>query len=681
MIPTRFWQPAIAALVLASGAPATPAAAQSSGDGEMERIVIAMPSGKRIVRYVPRTTVTAASTTKKNDSNAGVRPPDDGGDDTGNGDWSPPNVPDDLSRQIAAWLELYRAGDMEADVNGDGRLDPNDYTMLLDILTGRIDPPAGRDGGNDDDDDDDNGGGDDDGGDSGDNGDGDGDGDGSDNGQDGWTELSPKPNSRVIYVSSSDGSDDNDGLSPASPLRTLDQGMSKLRDGHPDWLLFKRGDTFTGSFGRFDFNGESADAPIVVGAYGEGPRPKIITGNSAAFSMAGPDTREHIAIMSLHLEPGSGHPSGGIRIVTGSVGDILIEDCYLREYAVNILVQGTDSDQIDDVRIRRNVILDANGTTHSQAIYASNVDGLLIEGNIIDRNGWDHRQGRSDATIFAHNCYIQRTVEDLEFRDNIVMRASSHGLQARRGGIIENNVFYQNPMAIMFGNEGANSNEVPVSGRIRHNVILEGVNLNNDLVRGNGVIIQHTDSVEVTDNILSRNINGPDGAYGISIDGPNTAPVRNALIANNVIHDWDMPFRVHDYNAVSVTFRDNVLCNSDDDKPLVRHRRSQTVGNVSYMGNEYLRGGDRDWFSLGSSDIDIDQWRVDHAQYAQAMNGSFVDGQRTMDTYARSIGLSGAEALIMEMRDMRKGDWDDRLTPDAIGAYFREGFALSGASQ
>ncbi len=686
---TSKWQAATLALMLSSGAVVAPAAAQSAGDDvEMERIVIALPNGKRIVRYVPRTTSTNPgpnnNTNPPGDNSGGSGDDGDGdGDGGGGGDsnnlWTPPDVPDDISRQVAQWLTLYRAGDMSADINGDGRLNPEDYTALIAQLTGGNGNSGTGDGGGNGSDDD-GGDGDGDGGGGGGDDDGDDDDNSGPNNTEGWTELTPAPESRVIYVSSSQGNDSNNGLSESTPVRSLDRGMALLRSGQPDWLLFKRGDTFTGSFGRFEFAGMNENKPMVISAYGNGPRPKFITGNSPAFNLAGGFERKHIAIMSLHMEPGTGHPPGGIRVVTGSVEDILIEDCFLKEYAVNILVQGENGDTMNNIRIRRNLILDAMGTTHAQAIYASHIEGLTVEGNIIDRNGWDHRVGRSDATIFAHNCYIQRSVLDLVFKDNIVMRASSHGLQARMGGIIEGNTFYQNPMAIMFGNEGVKSNEYAVRGTIKHNVILEGVDINSSLPRGDGIVLQHTAEVIVSDNILSKNLNDPSSAYGISIDGPDSAPVRNALIANNVIHDWDLPFRVHDFNAVSATFRDNVLYNSDDDKPLVKHRRSRSVDAVNYRNNYYMRAGNQDWFQVSSTELSLPEWTSQHAQYARQMTGSFFDGSRTYDSYARSIGFSGAPAMIEAMRSMRKGNWDVRLTPEAINAYFREGFTVVGST-
>ena len=37
-------------------------------------------------------------------------------------------------------------------------------------------------------------------------------------------------------------------------------------------------------------------------------------------------------------------------------------------------------------------------------------------------------------------------------RGNVFANASSHGLQARAGGIIENNLFLKNPIGMVFGN-------------------------------------------------------------------------------------------------------------------------------------------------------------------------------------------------------------------------------------
>ena len=63
----------------------------------------------------------------------------------------------------------------------------------------------------------------------------------------GWTVVTPASDTQVIYVSSSTGSDANDGLSQGSAVQTLTRGKVLVRDGFADWMLLKRGDTF-GSF-------------------------------------------------------------------------------------------------------------------------------------------------------------------------------------------------------------------------------------------------------------------------------------------------------------------------------------------------------------------------------------------------------------------------------------------------
>ncbi|HUR59916.1 MAG TPA: hypothetical protein VM029_19500, partial [Opitutaceae bacterium] len=71
----------------------------------------------------------------------------------------------------------------------------------------------------------------------------------------GWTQVTPSADSRVIYVSSSSGNDANDGLTEATAKATINGtngGNSLMRSGFPDHLLLKRGDTFTtGSLGQW----------------------------------------------------------------------------------------------------------------------------------------------------------------------------------------------------------------------------------------------------------------------------------------------------------------------------------------------------------------------------------------------------------------------------------------------
>ncbi|MEM8757716.1 MAG: hypothetical protein AAGF47_08030, partial [Planctomycetota bacterium] len=240
---------------------------------------------------------------------------------------------------------------------------------------------------------------------------------------DGWTQFTPSPDTRQIHVAA-DGDDGNDGLRPESPVRTTARGNRMLRDNHPDWLLIRRGDTFNEALGGWRKSGRSESEPMVVTTYGEGPRPRLIVPDRGVSMVNHRERREHLAFVGLHFEGAQPGVGNGFVATGRYVKDILIEDCYFGAFRVNISfdVAGPEGNS-ENIRIRRNVIVDAQNDSHAQGIFADEVNGLLIEENIFDRNGWDHRIGRSDATIFAHNVYIQRSCNDVVFRGNISMRA------------------------------------------------------------------------------------------------------------------------------------------------------------------------------------------------------------------------------------------------------------------
>jgi len=93
----------------------------------------------------------------------------------------------------------------------------------------------------------------------------------------GWTNVAPSADSRIIYVSSSLGSDTNNGLSPDSPVKTVAKGRSMVRNNSQDWLLLKRGDVWYEKFGGLSVSGRSAQEPILISAYGTGDRPLLNT--------------------------------------------------------------------------------------------------------------------------------------------------------------------------------------------------------------------------------------------------------------------------------------------------------------------------------------------------------------------------------------------------------------------
>ncbi|MFI4912230.1 MAG: right-handed parallel beta-helix repeat-containing protein [Sedimentisphaeraceae bacterium JB056] len=80
----------------------------------------------------------------------------------------------------------------------------------------------------------------------------------------------------TFYISSSEGSDSNDGLSSESPWQSFDN-INKLRLLPGDKVLLKRGDTFTGQLHLWG-DGDINDS-IELSAYGTGDKPEIIAGD------------------------------------------------------------------------------------------------------------------------------------------------------------------------------------------------------------------------------------------------------------------------------------------------------------------------------------------------------------------------------------------------------------------
>ena len=82
------------------------------------------------------------------------------------------------------------------------------------------------------------------------------------------TEKLYKISGTKYYISSSEGDDNNDGLTPETALKSIN-GMDKILPKEGDAILFKRGDVFR--FGKeiVTYNN------IIYGAYGDGVKPKI----------------------------------------------------------------------------------------------------------------------------------------------------------------------------------------------------------------------------------------------------------------------------------------------------------------------------------------------------------------------------------------------------------------------
>lgn len=337
----------------------------------------------------------------------------------------------------------------------------------------------------------------------------------------GWTDLTLPAGAVAVFVSST-GNDANAGTQ-AAPLRTLAAGYAKLRDGQPDQLLLKSGDTWNEAFPSWRKSANSTTKYMVVGAYGTGPRPKIRTGANQSVIHGGTHPGKGLAIVDLDVKPTS--PTSG----AAGFGffqpweHILIEGCLILGYPDNVQMQEVGAGRLNDIKIRRCIIADSVNTAfgHSQGIFFGSVDNWLIEECVLDNNA------RAKADMFCHNAYIHETSGQGTFRNNITSRACSHGGQQRPGGITEGNLCLQNPINFYSGGSGTNL--------FRRNIALDSRDINSIDRRGFGFVIGGGAGSVVEFNIAAHQVQGKDAVIGFNLDGYRGA------FRDNLVNDWKAP--------------------------------------------------------------------------------------------------------------------------------------------
>lgn len=371
----------------------------------------------------------------------------------------------------------------------------------------------------------------------------------------GWTQVTPSSDSRIVYVSNA-GNDSNDGLSPGTPKATIAAADALIRDGYPDHLLLRRGDTFTisGTSGLYRWkNGRSATEPILLSYYGSsGARPVI----KIAGFLVNHDgqVRNHQAFIGLDVyksvsDPGSSdfnNTSGdvGARLIGGGA-NILIEDCRFRFSGLVVQSYPSSVNIYTNVKIRRNIVLDAwihnsftDGNARTQGLFMDGVNGYVVEENFFDHNGWSETVANAGANQYNHNVYIQYSNRAGGIiRGNIVARGSAHGIQARAGGVAERNLFVLNAVGMNMGGNASptDPNVFSFANTMAQNVVLNGRTMhptNNSAPRtpavyGLDAVVSLIPNIVATDNIVANRIG----------NGSNTSYF-NVNMANNISYNW-----------------------------------------------------------------------------------------------------------------------------------------------
>jgi hypothetical protein len=501
-----------------------------------------------------------------------------------------------------------------------------------------------------------------------------------------WTELATSADARIVYVSSSTGSEANDGLSEAKPKKRLASGKAQLRNGYPDRLLLKRGDAWDEDFGDgWELSGRSEKERMVIGAYGSGERPTLRTGNRNGFSAWHDKKHDHLAIVGLRFTAnGYDGKNGSPRGIAffGKSEDLLLEDCSVEGYETNLVFQGAPEGvgRHRNVAIRRCVVVDAysKGDANCAGLFVSSTDGLLVEECLFDRNGWRDDVPGTQPNWFRRNVYVQSTNTDVVVRGNIVARTD--GMQVRPGGTVEQNLLLKNAIGILVG-----GGDPPVTGGVvgvvRWNVILDGNDLQAGQARGWGMNFENVREAKVEANVIAHNESGHfpySFTFGVDQNGKGSSDV---LLSSNVVYDWRGPLRFFAPSAEirNVRLAMNRFQEPTSKEPLVDHTHPPVEGSVRSSGNAFFSTKPaKEWVRIGESSTSLESWRgkVGDAS-SEAKKVEFPDPARTIATYHASIGGAPTlEAFLAEARKQSRENWREAYTAAAVNRYVRAGFGL-----
>ncbi|HTL31050.1 MAG TPA: SdrD B-like domain-containing protein [Tepidisphaeraceae bacterium] len=492
-------------------------------------------------------------------------------------------------------------------------------------------------------------------------------------GADGWTNVTPSSDSRIVYVSSSTGNDNNNGLSSSAAVKTIARAKSLMRNGVPDEMLLKRGDTWNESFGTWRTSGRSAQEMQLIGTYGSGERPVLNTGTSEGFLTAGGNPINYVAITGVHFVANGytgsngGYQTSGVRLIREG-HDYLIQDVEIEGYKDNISIDG-DGAGVSNVTVRRSVITDAYnkgsvGNGHAQGLYAAgDTKNLLIEENVFDKNGY--KDGVTGPTQYNHDIYVNTGATGTVVRSNIIARASLNGVLLRAGGTIQDNLFIRNPVGAIVDN---------TASTITGNVVVEGIN-NSAADMAVAFNINAVPSATVNDNVIAHDKStGSYNMAGISIN----AGAKYVTAENNTVYDWRN--NVVNGGTSSITIRNNALQQQDTKKPLLQNKGGYNSSFV-YSGNTYSSPKSSP-FQINGSDKTYSAWTSGVKESGSSWKAmSYVDANRTLGTYNATLGGSSTvEAFLAAARDQSRTNWKTSLTAEAAGDYIRAGFATDATS-
>lgn len=233
---------------------------------------------------------------------------------------------------------------------------------------------------------------------------------------------------------------------------------------------------------------------------------------------------------------------------TSASQDILVERCT--GWCViqgSRTASGGAGPAVTNVILRLNSFVNhwAPGTnvlTHG--VFSWNVDGLLMEGNVIDHNGWDPAYDRTRSlalggpSIRKHNVYISRPSSNVVCRYNWNSRPSSHGFHTKGGAYTYRNIFSRCPIGAQtgYGADGLYAAYGLVTdSRCEDNVFVGSEDITPADTRGIAVWLACSSSFIVDGNLVLFDRTSATNSAVYVID--RTFPLQGQ-VTNNTAYSW-----------------------------------------------------------------------------------------------------------------------------------------------
>ncbi len=509
--------------------------------------------------------------------------------------------------------------------------------------------------------------------------------------ENGWTTFD-KPPSTLIYYISTDGNDENTGLSPLDPFATFEQARKLLLRKKRGWVLFKRGDIFDFLVDLTNIHGESKANPILISSYGHSLERPIFNNKISAIKSS-----SNIYIIGLHTKvtkpSASNSHFSGVRFV-GSHMNISLEDNRV-DYGQVIFQRYGDDAVLKNISIRRNIISRAYSMdSHAQGLFVSGADNLLINQNFFDHNGWlvqssshGREHDRAQATIFNHNMYINGS-SNIAIHDNLIFRASSMGIKMRsdKQGLSQNisikrNIFYEGEIGVGIGGNTSEKFRF-VNAAVEGNVFLSlgsGKPTNRNISWP--IAAKDIRGLKVSNNIIAHQEQHK-GSYALKM----TKSIEDAVIKNNIVYGVDeVGFILNNDNWRNISFEDNIIHDSkhSQSKAIIT---SGSLEGLEFINNKtFLWRKNDNWLEslflsikrLTTHRDYFSEYTDQGLEFVEAMG--FRAPNRDLQSYFEQFNNSIEDKDIMDsiIKNRSRFLWNEKYTAESISKYISDGFELN----